>query len=122
MASAKNIQNDNRKAGDLGEHSHSLTDPIHSSQNLMSCEEQLLGAFDREGEGLVQDLHDGLTQHLLALRYLSNVLHGKLRQRELPEVATAEKLVVAAEQAVADLKEIRYGFSEAASDPDGLIE
>ena len=48
---------------------------------------------EAEKQRLGRDLHDGLTQQLTGVRYLSSTLHAALAKKSLPETATAAQIV-----------------------------
>jgi signal transduction histidine kinase len=89
--------------------------------DLSAARQRVAEAADAARARLERDLHDGAQQHLVALRYALGL--AGLRAARGAEPALAARLADAdraAEQALADLRELAHGISAAALDVEGL--
>jgi signal transduction histidine kinase len=89
--------------------------------DLRAARRQVAEAADAARAGLERDLHDGAQQRLVALRYALGLAGVRAARR--PEPALSARLTDAdraAEQALADLRELAHGISAAILAVDGL--
>jgi PAS domain S-box-containing protein len=84
-------------------------------------ERTILDISGREQRRIGQDLHDGLGQHLTGVAFLSKVLEQKLREKNLPEVADAAKIVALVNEAIDKTRELSHGLLPVLSEADGLM-
>jgi signal transduction histidine kinase len=90
---------------------------------LAASRARLVAAADEERRRVVRDLHDGAQQRLVALRYALGL--AGIRAARRSENALSARLTDAdraAEQALADLRELAHGISAAALDVEGLAD
>jgi signal transduction histidine kinase len=90
--------------------------------DLSAARQRVAAAADAARARLERDLHDGAQQHLVALRYALGL--AGLRATRGAEPGLAARLADAdraAEQALADLRELAHGISAAALDVEGLV-
>lgn len=85
-------------------------------------ERELIELSDRERRNLAQELHDGLGQQLGGVAYLTNVLRGKLLDREAPETAEATRIFDLVRDAIAQTRRVARGLSPIRPDPEGLMD
>ena len=91
--------------------------------DLRAARQQVAEAADAARAGLERDLHDGAQQRLVALRYALGL--AGIRAARRSENALSARLTDAdraAEQALADLRELAHGISAAALDVEGLAD
>jgi len=91
--------------------------------DLRAARQQVAEAADAARAGLERDLHDGAQQRLVALRYALGL--AGIRAARRSESALSARLTDAdraAEQALADLRELAHGISAAALDVEGLAD
>jgi signal transduction histidine kinase len=89
--------------------------------DLRAARQQVAEAADAARVSLERDLHDGAQQRLVALRYALGL--AEVRTARRPEPALSARLADAdraAEQALADLRELAHGISAATLAVDGL--
>jgi PAS domain S-box-containing protein len=84
-------------------------------------ERTILEISGREQRRIGQDLHDGLGQHLTGVAFLSKVLEQKLREKSLPEVTDAAKIVGLVNEAIDKTRELSHGLLPVLSDAGGLM-
>jgi len=65
---------------------------------------------ETEKQRLGHDLHDGLSQQLIAVRYIASELESALREHARPEAATAAKIVRELSQASKQIHDIARGL------------
>ena len=91
--------------------------------DLRVARRQVAEAADAARTSLERDLHDGAQQRLVALRYALGLATARAMRRPEPDLAArladADR---AAEQALADLRELAHGISAAALDVEGLAD
>jgi signal transduction histidine kinase len=89
--------------------------------DLRAARQQVAEAADAARASLERDLHDGAQQRLVALRYALGLAEVRASRRAEPalsaRLADADR---AAEQALADLRELAHGISAAALDVEGF--
>ena len=73
-------------------------------------ERRLQEASDREQSRIGQELHDGLTQSLIAMGYLANVLKHDLQARAAPEARQANDLAALIDQAISQTRQFARGL------------
>jgi signal transduction histidine kinase len=89
--------------------------------DLRAARRQVIEAADAARASLERDLHDGAQQRLVGLRYALGLAQARAARR--PEPAVAARLADAdhaAEQALADLRELAHGISAATLAVEGL--
>jgi signal transduction histidine kinase len=89
--------------------------------DLRAARQQVAEAGDAARANLERDLHDGAQQRLVALRYALGLAGARAARR--PEPALSARLADAdraAEQALADLRELAHGISAATLAVEGL--
>jgi signal transduction histidine kinase len=89
--------------------------------DLRAARQQVIEAADAARASLERDLHDGAQQRLVALRYALGL--AEVRAARRPEPALAARLAdadQAAEQALADLRELAHGISAETLAVEGL--
>ena len=89
--------------------------------DLRAARQQVVEAADAARASLERDLHDGAQQRLVALRYALGLAEARAARR--PEPAVAARLADAdhaAEQALADLRDLAHGISAANLAVEGL--
>jgi len=84
-------------------------------------EKAVLEISAREQQRIGRDLHDGLGQHLTGIAFLSKVLEQKLREKELPEAAEAQKIVGLVNEAINKTRELSRGLLPVVSQAHGLM-
>jgi PAS domain S-box-containing protein len=82
--------------------------------------EEILGIAERERGRLGQDLHDGLCQNLIGLRFKSELLEKKLRVRSVPEAAAAAAIVALLNQAIQEAHDLALGLNPVRLEANGL--
>jgi signal transduction histidine kinase len=91
--------------------------------DLRVARRQVAETADATRTSLEHDLHDGAQQRLVALRYALGLATVRAMRRPEPDLsarlADADR---AAEQALADLRELAHGISAAALDVEGLAD
>ncbi|HKY62078.1 MAG TPA: PAS domain-containing protein [bacterium] len=83
-------------------------------------ESQILEISEREQRRIGRDLHDGLSQRLLALALHCRILESKLKRRGQAERAQAAKVLREVNQAIRHTREISRALAPVALDKDGL--
>jgi signal transduction histidine kinase len=81
--------------------------------------EQILSAVDREQRRIAEDLHDGVMQQLIAIRYVATSLHRQLVEKHL---RTFERLVAMADAAVRQSQQITRSLYVVEEKPLGLVD
>ena len=84
-------------------------------------EKAILEVSAREQHRIGEDLHDGLGQHLTGIAFMSKVLEGKLREKSLPELSDAAKIVTLVNEAINKTRELSRGLLPVMSDAHGLM-
>ncbi len=84
-------------------------------------EEAVLEISERERRRFGQDLHDGLSQHLRGIAYLSQVLHDQLAQRGVAEAADAARITHLLDQALSQAQHLARGLQPVDIDEYGLM-
>jgi len=88
--------------------------------DLSAARQRVAAAADAARARLERDLHDGAQQHLVALRYALGLAGLRATRAEPGLAARLADADRAAEQALADLRELAHGISAAALDVEGL--
>ena len=83
-------------------------------------ESEILEISDREQSRIGQDLHDGLSQHLRGIAYLSHVLQKDLAQESLPEAKDASRITQLLNKAILEAHSLAQGLFPTALEADGL--
>lgn len=73
-------------------------------------EAEILEISEREQRRIGQDLHDGLTQHLRGIAYISHVLHERLVKQSRPEAADSSRITQLLDQAVDQARSVARGL------------
>ena len=84
-------------------------------------EKAILEVSAREQHRIGEDLHDGLGQHLTGIAFMSKVLESKLREKSLPELGDAAKIVTLVNEAINKTRELSRGLLPVMSDAHGLM-
>jgi len=74
-------------------------------------ESEILEISDREQRRIGQDLHDGLTQQLRGVAYISHALHERLVREGRPESNDSGRITKLLNQAVDEARSLARGFS-----------
>jgi signal transduction histidine kinase len=89
--------------------------------NLRTARQHVVQAADAARASLERDLHDGAQQRLVALRYALGLASAHAARRSEPVVAAGLAAAdLAAERALADLRELAHGISPAGLAAEGL--
>jgi PAS domain S-box-containing protein len=67
-----------------------------------------------------QDLHDGLSQQLSGIAYLTHLLHRKLVSQSLPEAEEAQRIVELVTEASHQARSVARGLLPVKPEPNGL--
>lgn len=73
-------------------------------------EAEILEISEREQRRIGQDLHDGLTQHLRGIVYISHVLHERLVKQSRPEATDSARITQLLDQAVDQARSLARGL------------
>jgi len=84
-------------------------------------ESEILEISDREQRRIGQDLHDGLSQQLRGIAYLSHVLQKDLAQEALPEAKDASRITQLLNKAILEAHSVAQGLFPTALEADGLM-
>lgn len=68
-----------------------------------------------------QDLHDGLSQQLRGIAYLSHVLHQTLAGKSLAEAQDAARITELLQQAISEARDLARGLAPLRLEADGLM-
>lgn len=102
---------------------------IRGGTRLYSCrdvtaerkaEQAIMQAIENEQRRLSQDLHDGLTQHLLGVLSMSKLLERHLDAEENPRSREAREVTELLAQAVAQTRQLSRGLYPAGIESDTL--
>jgi hypothetical protein len=89
--------------------------------DLRAARQLVVEAADAARASLERDLHDGAQQRLVALRYALGLAGARAARRSEPALAaTLAGADLAAERALADLRELAHGISAATLAVEGL--
>lgn len=83
-------------------------------------ESEILEISEREKRRIGQDLHDGLSQHLRGIAYISHVLDERLAQQSRPEAADSGRIAQLLGQAVEQTRSLARGLFPVELDAGGL--
>jgi len=84
-------------------------------------QEQILAATENERARVAQDLHDGLCQLLLGIRFKLEVLRGRLEKRSLPGVRRLSALARLLDRATEEARGLARGLHPVEAAPEGLM-
>lgn len=84
-------------------------------------ESEILEISMREQRRIGQDLHDGLSQRLRGVAYLSHVLAEDLKQKKLPRVRDARRITQLLNQAILETHGLAQGLVPINMEADGLM-
>ncbi|MEO6992939.1 MAG: PAS domain S-box protein [Lacunisphaera sp.] len=82
---------------------------------------EILKISEREQRRIGQDLHDGLTQHLRGIAYLSHVLAADLAQKSLAEAVDASRITELLNQAILEAHGLAQGLFPISLEAEGLM-
>jgi signal transduction histidine kinase len=82
---------------------------------------EMLSISERERQRFGQDLHDGLCQHLIGLKFRSALLQKKLRQQSSPDAEAARSIVTLLDQAIQEAHDLAQGLHPVRLEADGLM-
>jgi signal transduction histidine kinase len=83
-------------------------------------ESEILEISEREQRRIGQDLHDGLSQRLRGVAYLSHVLAEDLTQKSLPEAKDASRITQLLNEALVETHGLARGLFPISLEADGL--
>lgn len=83
--------------------------------------QEILEISNREQRRIGQDLHDGLSQHLTGIAFLSKVLEQKLSVGSPVEVSQAKELTQLVHQAIEMTRNLAHGLLPVELGEDGLM-
>jgi PAS domain S-box-containing protein len=84
-------------------------------------ESEILEISEREQRRIGQDLHDGLSQRLRGVAYLSHVLAEDLTQKSLPEAKDASRITQLLNEALVETHGLARGLFPISLEADGLM-
>ena len=84
-------------------------------------EKQVLEIAEREQRRIGQDLHDGLSQQLAGVAYLSGTLHGQLTAQSSPEAPQTARIVTLLKEAIEQTRNLARGLRPVEREPNGLM-
>ncbi len=84
-------------------------------------ESEVLQVSEREQRRIAQDLHDGLSQQLAGVSYLSKVLEQTLAEQGSRHADTAGRIFKLLDVAVAQTRSLAHGLFPVPRDPGGLM-
>jgi PAS domain S-box-containing protein len=84
-------------------------------------ESEILEISEREQRRIGQDLHDGLTQQLRGIAYISHVLHERLVRQGRPERADSGRITKLLNQAVDEARSLARGLFPVELEAGGLM-
>jgi PAS domain S-box-containing protein len=84
-------------------------------------ESEILEISEREQRRIGQDLHDGLSQHLRGIAYLSHVLAENIAQKSLPGARDARRITQLLNQAIRETHGLAQGLFPIRLEADGLM-
>lgn len=84
-------------------------------------ESEILEISEREQRRIGQDLHDGLSQRLRGIAYLSHVLAEEMAQKSLPAARDARRITQLLGQAILEAHGLARGLFPINLDADGLM-
>ncbi len=84
-------------------------------------EKEILEASEREQRRIGQDLHDGLSQHLTGVAFLSKGLAHKLDTKSKTEAAEASKIAHLVNQAIVQTRDLARGLYPVNLEATGLV-
>jgi PAS domain S-box-containing protein len=84
-------------------------------------ESEILEISERERRRIGQDIHDGLSQRLRGIAYLSHVLAEELRQQSLPAARDAGRITELLNQTIGEAHGLAHGLSPINLEADGLM-
>ncbi len=85
-------------------------------------EAEILEISEREQRRIGQDLHDGLTQHLRGIVYISHVLHERLVKQSRPEATDSARITQLLDQAVDQARSLARGLFPVELAATGLMQ
>jgi PAS domain S-box-containing protein len=84
-------------------------------------ESEILEISEREQRRIGQDLHDGLSQHLRGIAYLSHVLAEDLAQKSLSEAKDASRITQLLNKAILEAHGLAQGLFPISLEAEGLM-
>lgn len=84
-------------------------------------ESEILEISEREQRRIGQDLHDGLSQRLRGIAYLSHVLAEELVQKSLPAARDARRITQLLGQTILEAHGLAHGLFPISLEADGLM-
>ncbi len=84
-------------------------------------ESEILEISEREQRRIGQDLHDGLSQRLRGIAYLSHALAEELVQKSLPAARDARRITQLLDLAILEARGLARGLSPIRLEADGLM-
>jgi PAS domain S-box-containing protein len=84
-------------------------------------ESEILEISEREQRRIGQDLHDGLSQQLRGVAYISHVLHDRLVRQGRPESADSGRITKLLNQAVDEARSLARGLFPVDLEASGLM-
>ncbi len=93
---------------------------VRNVTRFKQMEKDLLDVTGDEKKRLGQDLHDGVCQILTGIKYMCNVLVGKLSSRSAPESADVSEIQLLVSQALMEADTIAKGMFPVRLEAEGL--
>src|SRR5438445_10233504 len=84
-------------------------------------ESEILEISEREQRRIGQDLHDGLSQQLRGIAYISHVLHERLAKEGRPEAADSGRITKLLDEAVDEARSLARGLFPVELKAGGLM-
>lgn len=84
-------------------------------------ESEILEISERVQRRIGQDLHDGLSQRLRGIAYLSHVLAEDLAQKSLPGAVDAHRITQLLDEAIKEAHSLAQGLSPISLEAEGLM-
>jgi PAS domain S-box-containing protein len=83
-------------------------------------EEEILQVSDREQSRIGQDLHDGLSQKLLAVALKAELLKEKLFKTQVEETCLAEEIIAESNETIRETRRVARNLSPLSLEKNGL--
>jgi PAS domain S-box-containing protein len=109
---------------EAAEHIRKLNDELREQAILLErkrMEAELLAVSERERIRIGQELHDGLTQNLAGLAFLSKGLQQKLTARAGTEAAEAAQITTLLDEALTEARHLARGLYPVEIEANGLM-
>lgn len=94
---------------------------VRDISELKRLEALVLEISEREQRRIGQDIHDGLSQQLSGITYLTHLLIKKLRAKLLPEAEEAARIIELVTEAGEQARAVARGLLPVKPEPNGLM-